>query len=369
MRIKKFLAVVLLGGLSIYTLSSCDKIKQFIHDNTTIPDIDINDIIDNIPSTEPEKTVDPTTINIDETIEDYGYLDLQTRANKEMLIGLYQEIDQECQTFMNSLTTLEPTEVTIDSETKNYYIIKDKISFSKYQLSYAQASSVYKCVLLDNPEYYFMANTLLNATETIGNNITKYLTLVCDESYKDATVRTSHNNKIAEYKQAVASAIGTETNVTKVIRIIHDYIINHSEYSFVGGEPDPSADAHNIIGNVVNHKGVCESYAELFHYLLREFHIRSVLVTGLAYNSPSDSGEGHAWNYAKVGDNWYGFDCTWDDPTGGTPVCTSTYFGRSKNDGFLSDHQPDLQGDFNQNINYLYTLPTLASLPLAYPIL
>ena len=371
MKFKKVL-IPALFSLCLFSLTSCD-ILEFIKDNTDIDTDGIADLINGDPT---EETYEP--VDIDETNLDYGYLDLQKYSNKEQLIGLYTEIDGILGEFMTSSKNLTATPREISGETKNYYIIKDEVSFSKYGLSYEQASSVYKCVLLDNPEYYFPSNTLLNASITIGNTTKKYLALCCDEDYILGSVRANYNQQLTTYDSTIKGLIASTTNPIQKTKIIHDYIINNGQYAFKpdGVTPDDSSMAHNLLGLVVNHKGVCESYAELFHYLLKNNGICSIMVTGDAYTSMPAIGEGeaHAWNYVKfnfdvegeVVPKWFGFDVTWDDPANLT-VCNHTYFGQNSVKEsphtyypFTSSHVPDSNGNMNRGLNYLYALPTLS---------
>lgn len=388
MKFKRLLIPSLLA-LCLFCLTSCD-IEGFIKDNTSLGDIDPNEIIDNIVNGDP----DYVPVDIDETNLDYGYLDLQRDeygTKKGQLITFYTEIDNILADFMTNGQTLEPTSIAGMSD--EYYIIKDQVSYSRCGLSYQEAASVYKCVLLDHPEYYFVSNTLVN-----GNYGSVYfLTLICDPDYANGELRTTYNNLIADYDTQVKSEIEGLDNPLQKVQAIHDYIAKDAEYAFkkidgnyvkyneathsyvpvinkTNADPDDSSFAHNLLGIVNNHEGVCESYAELFHYLLKNNGIESIMVTGDAWtNLPrTGSGESHAWNYVKfnyvVGgetvSKWYGFDVTWDDPVPDVPnTARSTYFGCYYFDDnhytFLDSHVPDANGDLSQGIDYLYKLPTL----------
>lgn len=365
MKFKKLLIPAILS-LSLFTLSSCDIIG-FIKDNSNIDTSGLDELING-----QEETYTP--VEIDETNEDYGYLDLQTYESKKTdYISFYTLINDYCKNFMTSNTNLSATSRDIGGGvSKNYYIIEDSISYTAYNLTYDEASSIYKTVVLDHPEYYFLDNTLLSATMQIGSITRGYISLVCDPDYKDASTRSNFNTQISAYDQTIKDLFTTTDTVTDKIKKIHDYIINTSEYAFKadGHTPDDSSYAHNLLGVMVNHKGVCESYSEAFQYLLKQNNIYCILVTGTGITS--EGSEAHAWNYVKLNydvdgevvPKWFGFDLTWDDPVSSHPVLSHEYYGR--NNSMLTDHIPAPEGDFTYGLEYMYTLPTLSDTHLPY---
>lgn len=98
----------------------------------------------------------------------------------------------------------------------------------------------------------------------------------------------------------------TGTNYFKVKKV-HDWLIDNMEY-------DASTKyKSSIYGALVQRRGVCESYARAYKYILDDMGIENVLVTGTATNS-SGATEDHMWNYVKLDGEWYAVDVTWDDP-------------------------------------------------------
>lgn len=91
------------------------------------------------------------------------------------------------------------------------------------------------------------------------------------------------------------------------LRAVHDWIIDSMYYD--GG----SNQRASVYGAFVEKKGVCESYARAYKYILDDMGIENILVTGTAVNS-SGTTEEHMWNYVKINENWYAVDVTWDDP-------------------------------------------------------
>ncbi len=87
---------------------------------------------------------------------------------------------------------------------------------------------------------------------------------------------------------------------------IHDYLVKNTSYE-IRYETLPNARkqlVYNAYGCIVNHRAVCQGYAQAFKYLMDRLGIESGVVTG----------GNHAWNYIRLGGEYYWIDCTWDDP-------------------------------------------------------
>ena len=311
---------------------------------------------------------------IDTEITDWGYKDLQTYDNKNNLILLYDEIDTICNNFYEAkIDAEEKTYNYSDNTTSTEYLIGGDIEYSKYNLTTAEVKMVYACVLLDHPEYYFTKGLITGSYTTkdsqTGEILTQidYLNITCEAEYKDKTTRQTYLGNINSYKETIKELVKNITDNAKKVRAIHDYIINNAKYALdSNGNPDNSSFSHNILGIIINKKGVCESYAELFQLLLIDNDINCVRVSGIGYTNGQS--EAHAWNYAEVDGDWYAFDVTWDDPIvngGATDQLKHNYFGcGSLNTEFKNTHYPQAQGDQTYGVNYLYTLPTLNKLNL-----
>lgn len=331
---------------------------------------------------------------INSEIKDWGYMHLQSFENKAQLISLYDDMNLLCKDFYEGKS--ESKEVNANGEIQ--YTIGESIEYTSYNLSADEAASVYSCIMLDHPEYYFSMGALMgSSTQTITeggivvDTIVKYfINVSVYEEYKSKEVRLNYLNKINEYVSTVSNAVKSETDNVKKVKYIHDYIINNAKYakkkneqgeyqkivyddkvnniwhwekanSYAEASPDDSSYSHNILGIIVNKEGVCESYSELFQLLLIKNGINCVKVTGDGITGGER--EPHAWNYAEVDGAWYAFDVTWDDPvsSSGKDTITHKYFGKgSKNQDFMNSHIPATQGDMSYRADYLYTLPSLS---------
>ncbi|MCA9719291.1 MAG: transglutaminase [Myxococcales bacterium] len=96
------------------------------------------------------------------------------------------------------------------------------------------------------------------------------------------------------------------------VKALHDYVADRVAYdaaAYVAGRYPPQ-DAETVFRS---HVAVCAGYARLLAALGEAAGEEIVVVSGDARNDGADvTGEGHAWNAAKLGDFWYLVDATWD---------------------------------------------------------
>lgn len=116
-------------------------------------------------------------------------------------------------------------------------------------------------------------------------------------------------NQIDTIKNQIVSK--TSGNDYNKIRYVHDWIIDYMAYD-IDYDGD-STYSTSVYGGLIEKKGVCESYARIYKYILDEVGIENILVKGTATNSVGNT-ENHMWNYVKLYGNWYAVDITWDDP-------------------------------------------------------
>lgn len=89
-----------------------------------------------------------------------------------------------------------------------------------------------------------------------------------------------------------------------------------------------------------NGQAVCDGISKAFALLCGIENIDCYKANGYAYGN---SKEGHAWNKVKLGENWYGVDCTWNDVenANGKDVLTHRYFLVS--DGILGKNSEHVE--------------------------
>lgn len=156
------------------------------------------------------------------------------------------------------------------------------------------------------PNFCTMHSTV-SYTYTVDDDNKRYLAGIVIYSPLEAGDIKTVTEK---YKQELASLIQVpqkDTSMTEAERIlyVHDKIVTMADYGT--GE---SMEDYIPAGVLLNHKGVCQSYAYVMNQALADLGIDSLYLV-------SDS---HAWNGVKLNGKWYYVDATWDDPVGNVPI-------------------------------------------------
>lgn len=99
--------------------------------------------------------------------------------------------------------------------------------------------------------------------------------------------------------KSIVEGFPSDVSELELEKIIYQYVMDYMEYEVV--YTDAAAPGYNAL---MNHKGVCGDYAELFCLLSNHAGIE-------AYVCNSDT---HAWNIVKIDDRYYHCDSLWDEP-------------------------------------------------------
>lgn len=127
---------------------------------------------------------------------------------------------------------------------------------------------------------------------------------------KASVIDTVAIKKDAAKMSNIAKTI-TGSNRYELVKNIHDYIINYSDY-YDGSDDKQSF--HEATGVLIEGIGVCDSYAKSFKYLADKKGVPCIVIGGTATNALGKTGT-HAWNYVKMEDGkWHNIDTGWDDP-------------------------------------------------------
>jgi hypothetical protein len=125
---------------------------------------------------------------------------------------------------------------------------------------------------------------------------------------------------------------------------VHNYICSKASYDyresnsmFLDSYDHRYADAHDVMGFVIDGLIVCDGYAYTYQWLLDYLGVDSIVVYG--DSTLNGKSEGHAWNKVKIDGDWYNVDVCWSD-TG----CGREYF--LKSDDYFKKHYHTFEDDF-----------------------
>ncbi len=228
---------------------------------------------------------------------------------------------------MELLLTDKDVESVI-AEGNNYGYHTDMIPMpSSY--SRDNAMDFFSLFTMSNPQYYFIANSIL--TSAIGDSWS--IALRVYDNFADGTARAAATENF-ESKIELAVSNFTADEEEALLNQIFQYVLDNVSYDhdiIDGGttnEEEQAAYTQSAYSALCNPNGltVCAGYAEMTQILCNAMGIDALSVTSAT----------HQWNKVCINDSWYNLDTTWGDQSSGA------YYGYfCRNDAFCnadSDH-------------------------------
>lgn len=262
----------------------------------------------------------------------YGYKSFANETNGIAMQDLYLDMYIDCVDFAKNSKDVV--------NTNDYYLLST-YDYTGYNLTIDECVSVWKVFYLENPQFYWLSNTLsFLATE---------MNLCVDQAYASASYRQECDLAVVDMISASEQLLSSDMSDLEIAKNIHDFIIGYMDYAYEsdGTTPESEIWAHNMIGCAKNNLGVCEAYAKTYLYLCLKNNVNCVIVSG------DGNGESHTWNLIEIDGEWYGVDCTWDDKE----EFHYDNFGLS-NSALNSKHVADNSSVYG--VDYLYNLPTVS---------
>lgn len=123
------------------------------------------------------------------------------------------------------------------------------------------------------------------------------------------------NNKV---DKILSENVNNNMPPKEKIRVIHDYIIDHTEYDKLKYENknDDTYKSNTAYGVLIEGYGTCNGYADAMEIFLDKMNIINFKI----------SNEEHIWNLVYLDGKWYHLDLTWDDPISDININRDTYF-------------------------------------------
>lgn len=179
-------------------------------------------------------------------------------------------------------------------------LINNEKKIDNISSDFDHISDIFYMVLKDNPQIFYVSNKLNFSTKTYSDKSVEN-ELQFDYKKLSKVEINSINDKLEIIKEKIKKDV---KNMSKyeVVKYCYDYLILNSYY-------DLRYDDQSIISVLLNHVGVCTSYAKSFKFLMDYFDIPCILVEGTFIQS----NQSHVWNMVELDNNWYHVDVTQGD--------------------------------------------------------
>lgn len=154
--------------------------------------------------------------------------------------------------------------------------------------------------LMDDYNYLSEVNNFVhpyNSYNTISTFIYgDKITLTIKNIYSDEDI-TAVNDKA---RLIIQENINDSMSDREKIKVVHDYIINHTKYDQDG----TYSNNNKAVGALIDGYAICSGYSDATSVLLDMLGIPNIKISSLT----------HVWNLVYVDDTWLHLDLTWDDP-------------------------------------------------------
>ena len=177
----------------------------------------------------------------------------------------------------------------------------ESIDLSGYRITIAELSSI----LASNRDFivasgYINYGYYNNPVNSVNERIVAFYNpyYLFDTKEEDAAARKLIDEGIKKYVDEIEPK--TDDLLGRLL-LLHDNLIEDCEY-----DEDKKIESYSLYSVFAKREMVCQGYAQAMYFIGREL--------GLDMEFCSSHAIGHIWNYAKIDDEYYHVDATWDDP-------------------------------------------------------
>lgn len=195
---------------------------------------------------------------------------------------------------------------------------------------------IYMKVLYDNPLFYYINQTVIRMSGSIGSYI-----LMPEYIYRPQEIKKINRDIRSVINKVSVKAETLLDNEFRLEKYLHDSVVKSVAYDYESLKKTDCFNAHSIVGAFLDKKAVCEGIAKAFKLLCNEYSIKCIVVLGQADpNRDYSGGAYHAWNLVKINNKSYHVDVTWDNMYDkGFEHISYDYFNLTTDD-ILKDHRP-----------------------------
>ena len=172
-------------------------------------------------------------------------------------------------------------------------------------------------VIFDHPELFWLNTRMYTEYDYKGSVVKVQLYFYDDELGNISEARNTFDQMVDSF-MAGASEKKFKTDYDKEV-YVHDQLAERLTYK---ENPLDQSAYSAIVGN----ETVCAGYSKAFQLLMQQLDVPTYLSVG--WGGGLISGDMHAWNIIKLGNDYYNLDVTWDDQD---PI-NYNYFNQSDSD-------------------------------------
>ena len=206
-------------------------------------------------------------------------------------------------------------------------------------------SDIYEFVRMDNPQFFYCPTSFKILTTKITGTVSAIeIEFEYSDIWNEDTIANAKSEITLASNEILQQLSAIDGDYNKVL-YLYMLLTKNIEY-----KSDEETD-YSIYGALIKKRATCEGFAESFQYLLSLIDIDSLTVVG------ESKDQAHEWNMAKIDNQWYFFDVTWDSPTNTSKYLPYNYFALTAEDLSLShkiyyfDYLPEAN---NTKYNYYY---------------
>lgn len=200
-----------------------------------------------------------------------------------------------------------------------YYLINSGVSYSKRYCdkSYKDCYKDMDAISSDT-EMLSILNNYVHPYNSFDSIIFNFDDNVIEIEIKH-TYTTEEIKVLNEYvDNFIDNNITSAISPKEQIKIIHDHIINNTEYDSLKSTNtlDTTYKSNTAYGVLIEGYGICSGYSDAMKLFLDKLNI-------INYKISNDQ---HIWNLVYLDGEWLHLDLTWDDPVNTENITRDNYF-------------------------------------------
>ena len=167
-------------------------------------------------------------------------------------------------------------------------------------VSAAELSEIYTMVMRDYPMLFHVRSSFRITMSKTASIYPDYIMTQNDYGNYAAAVKTF----LIKCRRKT-----DQLNNFEKVKVLHDSMVKHIVYYGINED-----NSHNILGAILDRKGVCESIAKSFKAMCDICLVPSIVVFGVGNLEPGKPAteENHAWNMVNLDGEWFNIDVTHD---------------------------------------------------------